>query len=296
MPRSFEFILVTGASRGLGMAIANHLISLGENLVLVARDIQALEATRRGVQLAPGQQVECIRCDFADKFDLDDLVRRLSQFQFKGVVNNAGIQGPIGCLQDNDWCQWMDTLEVNLIAPIYLYRALVPLIMTNGIPGGSIINLSGGGATSPRPKFSAYAVSKAALVAFSATLAEELRDKNIRVNAIAPGPLPTSMLKQVLHSGIDKAGKNEVASAERVLGRSDDAFLQAVKLCEFLLHDRSRHVTGKLLSAVWDNWDELDKIPLEVLTSDIFTLRRVLDRDRQDLLRVHGLRPLTRVN
>ena len=125
------------------------------------------------------------------------------------LVNNAGVLGPAGPLDDNDWDAWVETVRVNLLGTVAMCRAVLPGMRERGY--GKIINLSGGGATAARPNFSAYAASKAAVVRFTETLAGEL--DGIDVNAIAPGALPTRMLDEVLASGL--SGSSPPASSAR---------------------------------------------------------------------------------
>src|SRR5262249_14598488 len=121
------------------------------------------------------------------------------------LVNNAGVYGPIGRLEDVDWVAWAEAIRINLLGTAQMCRAVIPLLRARGY--GKVVNLSGGGATAPLPRFSAYAASKAAVVRLTETLAEELRDARIDVNAIAPGPLNTRLLDQVLAAGPEAAGE-----------------------------------------------------------------------------------------
>jgi 3-oxoacyl-[acyl-carrier protein] reductase len=145
--------------------------------------------------------------------------------------------------------------------------------------GGSIVSLSGGGATAPRPNFSAYATAKAALVRFSETLAREAAPSGIRVNCVAPGALNTDMLRDVLAAGRERAGPEYEKALERAKHGGDPPE-EAARLVAFLLSDDSRDVTGRLLSAVWDPWRSLAAHRDELEDSDLFTLRRIGLADR----------------
>ena len=140
--------------------------------------------------------------------------------------------------------------------------------------------MSGGGATNPLPNISAYAVSKAAIVRFAETLAEEVRGFGIDVNAIAPGALNTGMLQEVLVSGPDKAGKifYEKALAQKKNG--GEPLIKGADLALFLASSTSDGITGKLISAVWDKWENWPEYLDELNNSDAYTLRRIVGRDR----------------
>ena len=122
---------------------------------------------------------------------------------------------------------------------------------------GKIVQLSGGGATGPLPGLSAYAASKAAVVRFAETLAEELREQRVDVNAIAPGPLNTRMLDEVLRAGPECVGEAFYEKALEQQRSGGIPLREGAKLAVFLGSLASDGITGKLLSAVWDPWSEL---------------------------------------
>ena len=143
-----------------------------------------------------------------------------------------------------------------------------------------MIQLSGGGATNPLPRISAYAVSKAAIVRFIETLAEEVRGSGIDVNALAPGALNTRMLGEILEAGPEKVGKDFY---ERSLKQKEAGGTQlglGADLALFLASAASDGITGKLISAVWDNWEHWSEHKNELSSSDVYTLRRIAGRDR----------------
>jgi predicted dehydrogenase len=149
--------------------------------------------------------------------------------------------------------------------------------------GGSIINISGGGATSPRENFSSYATSKAAIVRFSETLAMETRGDGIRVNCIAPGAMKTSMLEEVIKKGNKVAGEKEYEIARKIIVEGGASMERVAELALFLASDESNGITGKLISAVWDNWKQWPEHLKELNESDVYTIRRIAGRDRGHL-------------
>ena len=188
------------------------------------------------------------------------------------LVNNAGVQPPIGPLVDNDPQEWEQAIAVNLLGPFHCLQAVLPGMIERG--QGKIINLSGGGATAPRPNFSAYAASKAAVVRLTETLAEELRPHNIQVNAIAPGAINTRMLDEVLEAGA--AAGDELAAARERSQQGGTPVELAADLVVFLASERSGQLTGKLISAPHDDWRTWDDGRIEELVgSSWYTLRRL---------------------
>ncbi|MFA6029796.1 MAG: SDR family oxidoreductase [Elusimicrobiota bacterium] len=273
--------LVTGASQGLGRAIAARFAAEGADLVLCARTARALEEAREELAgaLAPGRRLVTVAADVSKGEDVERLAKTaLEEFPDLGViVNNAGVYGTFGPLEEVDWSDWVRTIEVNLLGPALVCRAFLPHLKRRR--GGKIINLSGGGATAPMPRISAYAASKAALVRMTETLAEETRGLGIDVNAVAPGAMNTRMLEQALAAGPELLGAKV---HERLLKQKKEGGVppaKAAALCAFLASAESDGITGKLLSAVWDPWAELPGRRKE-LETDIYTLRRIVPKDR----------------
>ena len=194
------------------------------------------------------------------------------------LVNNAGVYGPMGRLEDVDWTEWEEAVRINLLGTALMCRAALPAMRARGY--GKIINLSGGGATGPLPRFTAYAASKAAVVRLTETLAEELRGDHIDVNAIAPGALNTRLLDQVIDAGPGKVGREFHAGALKQREEGGVPLEKGAALAAFLASANSDGITGRLLSARWDDWERLPERRQDLADSDVFTLRRIVPRDR----------------
>jgi len=269
--------LITGASRGLGRAIAREFYHRGASLALVARSAAALEDLARELAPKAPQTILTIPADLADPAAPEATFRQLREKWDKldALVNNAATTGPIGRVWENDWHDWQQTIQVNLLAPIALSRLAVPLMQS----GAAIVNLAGGGATSARPNFTAYGTAKAALVRFTETLALEAAPLGIRVNAISPGILNTDMVDAVLRAGADRAG-DEYARVLEVKRSGGEPPEKAAALAWFLASPESEGISGRLISAVWDPWTTLASRQDELSRSDIYTLRRIVPQDR----------------
>jgi 3-oxoacyl-[acyl-carrier protein] reductase len=220
-----------------------------------------------------GRQGMAVKTDVSRRDEVAHLVDETLK-TFGGIhilVNDAGMQGPIGLLVDNDIDQWVRTVHVNLIGTFLCMKAVLPHMIERR--QGKIINLSGGGAAAPRPHFSAYAVSKAAIGRLTETVAEEVRPFNIHINAIAPGVVRTRMLEEILAAG-EAAGEAELAQVRHQLGRSG-SFERVVDLAVFLASLESDGITGKLISAMHDDWQRWPKLRDKLASSDLYTLRRL---------------------
>lgn len=274
-----KFALITGGSRGLGAELVRRFWLEGYSLVVVARTHGVIQSTLNQFTNRRGQSATFRVCNLADSEQIASLLPFIETTipHLDVLINNAAIQGPIGRLCENDLQAWKQTLQINLLAPVALCQGLIPLMKRPG--GASIINLSGGGATGPRANFSAYATAKAGLVRFSETIAEELKDHGVRVNCIAPGIMKTTMQHEVLERG-EASGEREVSAAREVLSDGGNSMDRVADLALFLAGDASKGISGKLISAVWDNWKDWPKHLDELSKSDVYTLRRIVGRER----------------
>ncbi len=274
--------LITGANQGLGLAIARAYVSAGASVMLCARDGLLLEQARQTILplAGPGQQVLAQPADVSQVEAVERLMAATHAAfpQVHILVNNAGIYGPKGRIEDVAWDEWVRAMEINVYGSILACRALLPHFRANGY--GKIIQLSGGGATNPLPRLSAYAASKAAIVRFAETLAEETRGDGIDVNAIAPGALNTRLLDEVLEAGPEKVGPVFYDRMVKLKAEGGTPLERGAALAVFLASAASDGLTGKLISAAWDPWETLPEHQGELKQSDIYTLRRIVPKDR----------------
>lgn len=273
--------LITGASQGLGFEIARSFLAEGGNVFLCARDASALDdaAGRLAEFCGDASRIGCRPTDVADRAEVAALLA-VATDRFSGLsilVNNAGIYGPKGPIETVDWDEWVRAVEINLLGSVLVAREFIAQLRRVG--GGKVIQLSGGGATQPLRGLSAYAASKAAIVRFMETLALELAEIHVDVNAIAPGGLNTRMLDEVLAAGPEAVGE---PFYERSLKQRDSGgtpLSKGADLAVWLASPASDGFTGKLLSAVWDPYREFEA-HREDLDSDVYTLRRIVPGDR----------------
>ena len=274
--------LITGANQGLGKTIAREFMQAGANVMLCARDESKLAAAVTELRdlCPPGQRVEGIPADVSKKTDVDRLIASALAMssQIHILVNNAGVYGPKGPVEDVDWDEWVQAMEINLFGSILTARALLPHFRSHRY--GKLIQLSGGGATAPLPFISAYAASKAGIVRFMETLAEEVRADGIDVNSIAPGALNTRLLDEVLESGPEKVGKFFYERSLLQKSSGGTPLERGAELAVFLASAASDGITGKLISAVWDPWEQFTEYKDDLQKTDIYTLRRIVPKDR----------------
>lgn len=274
--------IITGANQGLGLAIARAYVQAGASVLMCAREQIRLADARREVAALAGrnQIVEAEPADVSKPDEVERVTARAFALfpQVQVLVNNAGVYGPMGSLEDNDWAAWTRAMEINVYGSVLPCRALIPHFKQHRY--GKIVQLSGGGATNPLPRITAYAASKAAIVRFAESLAIEVREFGIDVNAIAPGALDTRMLDEVLAAGPAGVGQEFFERMVKTKADGGTPLHLGAELAVFLGSGASNGLTGRLLSAVWDPWRDLPARRAELDGSDVYTLRRVTPKDR----------------
>ena len=270
--------IITGGSGGIGKAIAAAFSREGSSLVLVSRTGSELEKTKRELDKSTSK-VAIFQGDVSREEDVKSLVDfTLDKFGTVDIlVNCAGIQGPIGPITDIDAKDWFEAIKINLYGTFLCIKAVIPIMMKKN--SGKILNFSGGGAVSPRPRFSAYGTSKAGVVRLTETVAAEYKDYNIGIHAIAPGAVNTKMLELVLAAG-EAAGKEELSKALKQKREGGVPPPQVAELAIFLASAKSDGLSGRLISLPWDNWSAIPQHLPDIMSSDVFAMRRIIPKDR----------------
>ena len=272
--------VVTGASQGLGRDIAMLFAKEGADLLLCARNGPELKTVQHEIQSVTSSKVLAEAIDISLERDVHRLAS-VAEGELGGVdvlVCNAGVYGPKGPIDELDWLAWVEAININLLGTVLCCRVFLALLRRSR--RGKVIILSGGGATKPLPNLSAYAASKAAVVRFAETLAEEVKANGIDVNSVAPGALNTRMLQEVLDAGPEKVGKPFYDASLKQLNSGGTPLEKGASLCLYLASEESNGITGKLISAVWDPWPEFHDYLEDLTSTDVLTLRRIVPSDR----------------
>jgi NAD(P)-dependent dehydrogenase (short-subunit alcohol dehydrogenase family) len=274
--------IVTGSSQGFGLEAARAFVDQGADVALCARNEENLSLALKEVTArAEGKsRVLAVPADVSIRDDVGRLIETVVG-EFGGLdilLCNAAVHGPKGPIEDVDWNEWVRALEINVCGAVLPCREALPYLKQQ--PRGKIIIMSGGGATKPMPFLSAYATSKAAVVRFAENLAEEVRKDHIDVNAVAPGALNTRLLDDVLEAGPAKVGRDYYDQMVKVKAQGGTPLGVGASLCVFLASSESDGITGKLISAVWDPWEDLSMHVSDLVDTDIYTLRRIIPKDR----------------
>lgn len=270
-------ILIFGSSEGLGYEIANNLIQnnhfvfiSSSNSFKLKKSFNQLKASDKNSRLLGYK-----KCDVSKENDVINLFKFIKHknIKFNSVINCAGIYGPKGIFFENSYKEWELAIKINLLGTFLINKYSIE----NMFKIGSIINLSGGGATKAIPFISSYCASKSAVVRMSETFAKEmvLLKKKIFINTLAPGALNTKMLSEFIDAGVSKIGKDNYKKAKDQLKKGGDPLSNPVNLCRTFIENDSFGITGKLISAKWDKWNKFDnKNALKLNNSEKYTLVR----------------------
>lgn len=272
--------LVTGASRGLGAGLAEKYQREGADVIILARsrDVLTAVAARLSALCGPGQRVLAVPGDISSPESIDQAFLEM-QREFGAidvVVNNAGVFVPMGDFEKVEWSQWVQAIATNVAGTAYVCRKAIPMLRHSA--RGKIINIAGGGATRPLPPLSAYGTSKAAILRLTEELAAYLAPASIDVNSIAPGPLDTHFVDEAIAAGPGSLGEALYREILDIRATGGTPMAVSADLCAFLASRRSDGITGRFISARYDDWESFRDWSDDQKKSDLYRMRR-LDPD-----------------
>ena len=274
-------VLITGGTVGFGKALAEKFLSEGANVSICSRNEQQLFDTQSELlSKFPNQIILVKKCDVSIEKDVKEFIS-YSLDTFKTIhvlILNAGVYGPMGPIETVSLDEWRKSIDINLFGVLLPCRELIPHFKQNKY--GKIIVLSGGGATNPMPNLSSYATAKAAVVRLVETLSKELSSYNVDINAIAPGAMSTRMIQQVIDAGPEIVGDEFFKKNQNWKQNGATSMALGTNLAVYLSSDDSNGVTGKLISAQWDDWKNFGNHLDDLQNSDIYTIRRIVLEDR----------------
>jgi len=243
---------------------------VGARVGLLGRSQAELDLTKLEIEDAGGT-AHRFRADVRDIEQLTAAVNRMTLLYgpVHTLVASAGVLGPVGPFAGQRPGDWAEVLDTNIVGVMNACRVVLPPMI--GKRRGKILVVVDHGADHPRPNLAPYAASKAALVRFVESIAEEVRDHNVQVNSFSPGGAYTSMTDEILHAG-ERAGADEVEEAERIRLTGGVTPDKQIQLALFLTSERSNHLTGKLIHIN----DDLKKLERDNVHRDSWTLRRHL--------------------
>ena len=262
---------VTGGGRGIGRAIALAYAAEGARLALSARTPAELEETSRMVSERYGTEVITMTADVSEFSQVENAIQRtLEHFGSLDVlVNNAGNIGPVGRVWDNDPADWARTIAVHLMGVFYGCHAVIPSMLERG--RGRIVNMSGVGG----PNTTAYDAAKIAIVNFTENLALELAETPITVNSISPGSIHTRMWEETRDLSLAIGDMATYERGVQVTSGQGASIERAAELAVFLGSDDCGRMSGRLIRAFSDRFEDFPDRVGEIMESEAYLLRRV---------------------
>lgn len=272
---SGQTILITGGGLGIGKCIALAFAKAKANVFICSRTTKDLDQTLSEIAVIDGKGSAQV-VDVSQQEQVQNWVDSIqnSEGKIDVLINNAGVYGPIGLLEENNLAEWEKAIKVNLFGTVFATQSVLPHMKKR--KRGKIINVAGAGVGSANlmPNFSAYISSKAAVIGFTEAMALELKQENIQINAISPGAVNTRFLAQVLNAG-ERAGRQYFVKAQQQEKEGGVAPELAAKLALFLASEKSNFITGKTISARWDDYDNFSSIREAIENSSYLNLRRI---------------------
>ena len=264
-------VLITGGGRGIGQAIAHACAAEGARLILSARTDAELQATAESIRNQYGSDVATVSADVTDRRQVEQAVAVTLERcgRIDALVNNAGNAGEVGPLWTLDPERWAYTISVHLLGTFYGCRAAIPAMLEQG--GGRIVNMAGVGG----PNDTSYDAAKTAIVNMTENLAIELAGAGITVNAISPGSIHTRMWEEVRDMAL-AAGDLELYEKGVAVTSGGGASLErAAELAVMLASDACGTLSGRLIRANQDAFEDIPARIDQIMASDAYLRRRV---------------------
>jgi len=261
-------ILITGGSSGIGKYLAENL-SIKNNVITCT-------STKKNF-LKENKKITNYYCDISNEKSVIKFSKLLKKKinKIDVIINCAGTYGNIGKFHNMKFSHWKRAIEVNFFGTFLICKYFLKFLFKSKIR--KIINFSGGGAFNSFPNYSSYACSKAAVVRFTETIAEELKYKKICVNCIAPGFVATNIHKKTIDSGSKFAGNKFYMETLKQLKKGGTPLNKIYDCICFLISKKTKLLTGKTISVNFDPWDKkvFANNILHIANSDALTMRRV---------------------
>jgi 3-oxoacyl-[acyl-carrier protein] reductase len=261
-------IFITGGSSGIGKYLANALSK--ENKVITCS-----RSSKNLFLKIKNPNITNYLCDIANENSVIKLTKKLKNKKIDVIINCAGIYGSIGKFYNIDFSKWKNAIETNFFGTYLICKHFLIFLKKSKVK--KIINFAGGGAFNSFPNYSSYATSKAAVVRFTETIAEELKSKKISANCIAPGFVATNIHKKTIRSGPQKCGKKFYNTTLKKLKNGGTPLKKIYNCIIFLISNKSKLLNGKTISVNFDPWDkEIFKNNIKsIKNSDALTMRRI---------------------
>lgn len=269
-------IIIFGASGSIGSYLAKEYISQNYEVLLFVKNIKSKKKILDELKFhSSSKKITIDQLNIKKLFLIKKKLNKHKSFikNTNIIINATGSLGEIKNILKVNLKKFKNTMDINFFFNLLLLQNLSKFIKDN--KNLLLILFSGGGVTNYRKNFSSYSISKLALVKFVEIVSNELNNKNIRINAIAPGIIKSKMI-DITMKNRKLVSKKEIIKIEKEINYSNDALKKLFKVINFLSSNKGKKITGKLISSKWDNIEIWSKKKIEKLNDkDLYFMRRV---------------------
>lgn len=268
-------IIIFGASGSIGSYLAKEYMSQNSELLLFVKNFESKEKILNKLKFQSSSKIIVDQLNLKNFSSINKKINKYKSFVKNTdiIINATGSLGEIRNILNVNFKKFKNTMDINFFSNLVLLQNLSKFIRNN--KNLLIIFFSGGGVTSYRKNFGTYSISKLSLVKFVEIVSNEINNKNVRINAIAPGIIQSKMIDATMNNK-KLVSKKEIKKIERDIKYSGDGLKKLFKVINFLSSNKGKQITGKLISSKWDNIETWNKKKIKkLINKDFYNLRRI---------------------
>ena len=268
-------IIIFGASGSIGSYLAKEYMSQNSELLLFVKNLKSKKKIINKLKFQSSAKIIIDQLNFTNFSSITKKINKHKSFVKNSdiIINATGSLGEIKNVLNINFKKFKNTMDINFFSNLILLQNLSKFIKNN--KNLLIIFFSGGGVTSYRKNFGTYSISKLSLIKLIETVSNEINNKNVRINAIAPGIIQSKMVDITINNR-KLVSKKEIKKIERDIKYSNDALKKLFKVINFLRSNKGKQITGKLISSKWDNIETWNKNKIKkLINKDLYNVRRI---------------------
>ena len=268
-------IIIFGASGSIGSYLVKEYMYQNSELLLFVKNLKSKKKIINKLKFQSSAKIIIDQLNFTNFSSITKKIDKHKSFVKNSdiIINATGSLGEIKNVLNINFKKFKNTMDINFFSNLILLQNLSKFIKNN--KNLLIIFFSGGGVTSYRKNFGTYSISKLSLVKLIETVSNEINNKNVRINAIAPGIIQSKMIDITINNR-KLVSKKEIKKIERDIKYSNDALKKLFKVINFLSSNKGKQITGKLISSKWDNIETWNKNKIKkLINKDLYNVRRI---------------------
>ena len=268
-------IIIFGASGSIGSYLVKEYMSQNSELLLFVKNLKSKKKIINKLKFQSSAKIIIDQLNFTNFSSITKKINKHKSFVKNSdiIINATGSLGEIKNVLNINFEKFKNTMDINFFSNLILLQNLSKFIKNN--KNLLIIFFSGGGVTSYRKNFGTYSISKLSLIKLIEIVSNEINNKNVRINAIAPGIIQSKMVDITINNR-KLVSKKEIKKIERDIKYSNDALKKLFKVINFLRSNKGKQITGKLISSKWDNIETWNKNKIKkLINKDLYNVRRI---------------------